>query len=67
MRPPYGRNRFTNEEYNEIADRACTILLEHLAGLYIWGITRDEWKRKYEIVVENGRGTVLATNHSHCR
>ena len=56
----------SENEYAEMANRACTILLEGKANRYIPSSLRKQWREQFAVIHENRWGSVLLTSNAHC-
>ena len=67
FRSPNPTKKFTKEEYEDMAAKACTILLEESAKEFFPVHLQQQWLQEFEIVEKNRLGLVLITNHQQCK
>lgn len=66
-RPPVGRRSFSDEEFEAMASKACSILLDGSLRGVVPGHIVERWTSRYERVVDNSWATVLLTHNASCR
>ena len=66
MRAPQLSQAWGPDDYEQIAQKACTILLENKANAYIPRPIRQQWTQTYRILQRNEAGIVLLTDQPHC-
>ncbi len=64
---PNPTKKFTKEEYEDMAAKACTILLDQSAKEFFPVHLQQQWLQEFDIVEKNRFGLVLITNHQQCK
>ena len=67
FRSPNPKRSFSNDDYNIMVDKACTIILESKASSFFPYELRNRWEKQFISVEKNNWGTILLTENPHCQ